>query len=159
MNTNSIKNMMRVFIIALAVIGLIFYAYAVPVIGKTIANAYPEFSNCYYPWLVFISITAIPCYIVLIELWKLSTKVANEEVFEAPTVKIFNKISFMAALDIIFFLIMNLAFMLVGMNHPSILIGAFVVTIIGAAFSFCAKVAGEYVGQAAMLKEETDLTI
>lgn len=159
MDTNSIKKTMRLFICILAVIGAVFYGYAVPALGKAIAGAYPEFANCYYPWLIVISLTALPCYVVLIELWKLSKKVANNQVFEKETVKIFNKISFMSAIDILFFLIMNLAFMLVDMNHPSILIGSFVITIIGAGFSFCAKVAGEYVEKAALLQEETELTI
>lgn len=159
MDFKSIKNGMRGFIVALAVIGGIFYAYAVPVIGKTLAERYPEFSHCYYPWLIFISITAIPCYIVLVELWNLSTIVGKDAVFQPATAKLFGRISLLACIDITFFFIMNVAFILIGMSHPTILIASIVVTIIGAAFSFCAKVASEYIGQAAKLQEESDLTI
>lgn len=159
MNYKLIKSVMRFFIIALALIGLVFYAYAVPVIGKTLANRYPEFSHCYYPWLIFISITGIPCYIVLVKLWKLSTFVGDDNVFQPATVKIFRNISQLAAIDITFFFIMNVAFLLIGMSHPTILIASFVLTIVGAGFSFCSKVASEYVNQAAKLQEENDLTI
>lgn len=159
MDYKSIKNGMRGFIVALAVIGSVFYVYAVPVIGKTLAIRYPEFAHCYYPWLIFISLTAIPCYIVLVELWNLSTIVGNDAVFQPGTATIFKRISILAGIDITFFFIMNVAFILIGMSHPTILIASIVVTIIGAAFSFCANVASEYIGQAAKLQEENDLTI
>ena len=53
----------------------------------------------------------------------------------------------------------NVLFLLLGMNHPGILLGALLVVFIGVGISVAAAVLSLLVRKAAVLQEQSDLTI
>ena len=69
------------------------------------------------------------------------------------------KISFLAAADSAVLFVGNVLFLLLNMNHPSILLGACIVVVVGIGISVAAAVLSHLVRKAAKLQEENELTI
>ena len=53
MNQKNLSLWLKLIIIGMAVCGLGVYFYFLPVMGKSLAQAQPEFAGCYYPWPIF----------------------------------------------------------------------------------------------------------
>ena len=56
---------LMVIIFGMFLCGILIYLWGIPTIGHIITQNFPEFSYCYYPWLIFLWCTGIPCFIVL----------------------------------------------------------------------------------------------
>ena len=69
------------------------------------------------------------------------------------------RISVLAAIDSAFFFSGNIAYWLIGFNHPSVLLASFFVVFIGVSFSVAAAVLSHLIFKAADIKEENELTI
>ena len=62
MEQKSLAKWLKLVIAGMGVCGLLFYGYIIPQIGRDIASYFVDFSDCYWPWLVCLWITAVPCY-------------------------------------------------------------------------------------------------
>ncbi|MBE5870943.1 MAG: DUF2975 domain-containing protein [Lachnospiraceae bacterium] len=159
MKNTSIAGIMKLFIIGTGILGLLMYFAGLPLIGKALANAVPELAFSYYPWLFFLWVTGIPCYAVLVFAWRIACNIGKDRVFTKQNAQSFEWIFRLAAGDTIFFLIVNVIYLFLNMSHPSVIIGALLVSFVGAAFAFCTKTLSEFVDAAADLQEQSDLTI
>ena len=65
----------------------------------------------------------------------------------------------MALFDVTFFFIGNVVFLFLDMNHPSIVIASLLIVFVGVAVAVAAVVLSHLIEKAAVLKEQTDLTI
>ena len=65
----------------------------------------------------------------------------------------------LAAGDSIFFFVMNIIYMFLGMNHPGIVLASLIVTFIGVAVTVAAAALSHLVIKASKLQEDSDLTI
>ena len=104
----TLSRWLKFIIIGVGICGLIVYGMVIPMLGQAIA-AYEQgvFDYCYWPWLIFIWVTAIPCYMVLFFAWKIpksyrvvkgqkhykkkkhrATRLGNERNGQAETVKL-----------------------------------------------------------------------
>ena len=75
MKLTTIEKYLKFIIIGFAICGLLVYAWILPNVGQSLAHSYPEFAHWYYPWLIFLWITVIPCYLVLISAWKVAANI------------------------------------------------------------------------------------
>ena len=159
MQKKSLSNWLKVIIIGMGMIGLLFYGLVVPELGNDLVSHYPEYINGCYLWLGLVWLTAIPCYIALYLAWKISSNIGKDNSFCKENANSMKIISMLALGDSIFFFVGNIIYLIIGFNHPSVVLAALVVVFIGISISVAAAVLSHLIIKAANLKEENDLTI
>ena len=159
MKKKSLSNWLKAIIIGMGFIGLVFYGLVVPALGNDLVSHYPEYSDAYYLWVAFLWLTAVPCYIVLYLAWKISDNIGKDNSFSKENAVSMKYISMLAAGDSIFFFIGNIIYLVIGFNHPSVVLASLVIVFIGVSIAVAAAVLSHLILKAAQLKEENDLTI
>lgn len=159
MKQKRLSNWLKVMIIGVGIVGLAVYAWMLPVLGYDARLRAPEYAAAFWPWLVFLWGTAIPCYIVLVLGWKISTNIARDRSFSKENAAHLKWVSILAAADTGYFLFGNFVFFAFRWNHPGVLLAALLISIIGVAIAAAAAALSHLVLKAATLQEENDLTI
>ena len=159
MKLTTIEKCLKGIIIGFAICGAIVAALILPNLGDIFRVRYPEFSHWFYPWLIFLWITIIPCYLVLVSAWKVAKNIGANHTFSYENGICFKRISFYALVDSIFFFAGNIIFWLIGINHPGIVIISLLIVFVGLSIALASKALSQLVDNAAKLQEENDLTI
>jgi hypothetical protein len=150
---------LKLILIGVAVCGLILYFFVVPMYGASLRSFYPEFSNRYWPWLIFIWGSGIPCFIVLYFAWKISTNIGIDLSFSEQNAGYLKSISVLSAIDAGYFFVGNFVLFFLSMSHPGVVIASFAVVFVGIAVAVAATVLSQLVQKAAVLQEQSDYTI
>ena len=159
MKQTSLAKWLKFIIVGVGICGLIVFAVVIPLLGQTMVDKYPEFSYCFWPWLAFIWVAAIPCYITLVLAWKVAVNIGADLSFSVANARLFKMISALAAGDAAFFFIGNLVLLFLNMNHPAIVLFTLIVDFAGIAISVGAAALSHLIMNAADLQEQSDLTI
>lgn len=159
MSSRTLGYLMRISVILTTISGLFLSLYVIPTWGKSIIYANPEYSSWFWPWLLFSWLVALPCFVILVFVWKVSGAVMQETVFTALTAKWVKMGAILLLSDAVFLFVGNIAMFLFGMNHPGVLL----LSIMGGggavALSLLAAVLSRYLTKAAVLQEECAGTI
>ena len=150
---------LKIVLLGIAVCGILIYAFAIPQAGLTLIARYPEFSFWYVPWIVLLSLSGIPCYIALFLMWKITQSIQNGRAFTYQNATRLKRIALLAQIDAVFFVLGNLLFLLLGMNHPSVVLGSVGIAFVGEAIAVACKALSVLTQKAADLQEQSDLTI
>ncbi|MBR2902545.1 MAG: DUF2975 domain-containing protein [Clostridia bacterium] len=150
---------LKVVLIGVALCGLVVYALVVPVYGMNLRSLYPEFSNRFWPWLLFIWVSGVPCFTVLGYAWKIATNIGNDRSFTDQNASLLKTISFLSALDAAFFFVGNIVLLFLNMSHPSVVIASLVIVFVGVAVAVASAALSHLVKKAAVLQEQSDWTI
>ena len=145
---------LKLIIIGMAVCGLGVYGYFLPVMGKSLSEAYPEFADRYIPWLVFLWITAIPCYAALFFFWKTAVQIGRDNAFSEINARNLKIISQLAQADVCLFFIGNAAMLVFNMSHPGVLLASLLIDFAGRAIAVAANALSCLVQNAAHIKAE-----
>lgn len=159
MNQKTLSRWLKVIIVGMAICGGIIYLYLLPVWAKDLVTVYPEYTYCYWPWLIVLWISAVPCYLVLYYGWKITVEIEKDNSFSLINANYLKNISVLAAINSVYFFTANLVFMLLNMNHPGIFAASLILVFTGAAITVSAAALSHLVQNAAILKEENELTI
>lgn len=159
MEQKKLSKWLKCMIIGIGICGLIIYAVVIPYLGVDLRMQYPEFSYCFWTWLIFIWVTGIPCYVVLVFAWKIAANIGQDQSFSNTNAKLLKWISNLSAGDAGFFFVGNVMFLLLNMNHPSIVIMSFFIVFVGIVISVASAVLSHLVKKAAILQEQSDWTI
>ena len=159
MEQKALSKWLKIIIIGVGICGLVGYFLVIPSFGQSLARQYPEFSGRYLPWLIFIWVTAIPCYIALFFGWKIAANIGADRSFSVENANLLKWISWLAAEDSIYFFAGNVALLLLGMSHPGVVLASLLVVFAGVAITVAAAALSHLVRKAAALQEESDLTI
>ena len=159
MKQKALSKWLKVILIGIGICGLVFYLYILPDWGQSLADHYPEYAGAYWPWLAFLWITAVPCYIVLVLGWKIAGNIGKDRSFSVENANLLKWISWLAAGDTAFFFVGNIVLLFMNMNHPGIVLLALVVVFAGISVTVAAAVLSHLVRKATDLQEESDLTI
>lgn len=159
MEQKGLSKWLKFITICFGLFGLVIYAFVVPYLGTDIAQSYPEYSHAFWPWAIFLWITAVPCYIVLFFMWRISTNIGRDRSFCRENATDLKRIAFVTAADTIFFFVTNIVLLLLDISHPGIVLASFVFTFLGAAFAVASAALSHLVLKAAKLQEENELTI
>ena len=159
MKLTTIEKYLKLIIIGFAICGLLVYAMILPNVGQSLAGNYPEFAHWYYPWLIFLWITVIPCYLVLVSAWKVAGNIGADRSFSYENGKYFKQIALYAGGDSIFFFLGNIGLWLAGYNHPGIMVVSMILVFFGFAITLASKSLAQLVDNAAELQEESEWTI
>lgn len=159
MKQTSLAVWLKLIIIGTGICGVAVYFLILPSLGQSIAGQNPEFLHCYYPWLIFLWITGIPCYAALFLAWKIASNIGADRSFSHENASLLKWIAFLAAGDSLFFFIVNIVYLFLNMNHPGILLSSLIVVFAGTAVSAASAALSHLVKKAASLQEQSDLTI
>ena len=159
MNHNKLAIQLKAVIIGVSGFGLIIYLWLVPMLGKSLTTMAPEFTYAYIPWLVFLWMTAIPCYAALVFAWIITSNIGRDHSFCTENGRLMNRIAKLAAADGIFFFLGNIVLLFAGINHPGIVIVSIFVTCIAMGIFVAASALSHLIMEAAELQEQSDYTI
>lgn len=159
MEQKNLSKWLKCILIGVGICGLIVYTTVIPMCGITLRTRYPEFSNRFWPWMIFLWISGIPCFIVLVFSWKIATNIGRDQSFSNTNAKLLKWISGLSAADTGFFFIGNVLMFLFNMSHPSVIFASFVVVFVGVAVAVVSAVLSHLVQKAAQLQEQSDWTI
>lgn len=159
MKQDTLSKWLRLIIIGVGICGIIIYAAVIPMMAEAMVDKYPEFSSFQWPWLILIWITAIPCYLVLILAWKIAMNIGADRSFSTENAKLLKWIAVLAAADSAILFAGNLIFLLLSMNHPSIVLFSLLIEFFGIAISIASAALSHLVMKAAELQNQSDLTI
>jgi hypothetical protein len=159
MSSNTLCKLLRAAVIAAAICGVIVCAVILPSVGRSFAYWYPEFAHAYVPWLVFLWIAALPVFAVIALVWKASAAVGSDRVFTIETARLVKHGTVLILSDTIYFCFGNVLLLLLGMNHPAVVLASFFIGVLGMSLAAMAAVLARYLTKAAALQEEVDGTI
>lgn len=159
MKPKTLGIILKLIIIGMAVCGAVVCAYVIPEMGIQIIEVYTELESWYKPWLIFILIAAIPCYMALAIAWSIAVRVGRDNSFCRKNATAFKYIAYLAAFDSAYFMIGNIVLLLMSKNHPSIIFASLIAVFLGVSICTAALVLSHLVFKAALIKEENDLTI
>lgn len=159
MKQDRLAGWLRFIIIGVGICALVVYAAVIPMLGQSIIYDAPEFAGWYVPWLVFISITAIPVFIALCLCWKVTRNIGSDRSFSMENARLLKWVSWLAAADSAYFFIGNIVMLSLNMSHPGVTLLSLLVVFVGVAVSIAAAVLSHLIVKAADLQEQSDLTI
>ena len=159
MEQKLLSKWLKFIIIGVGICGIIIYAIVFPITGQMVVKQYEEVKAYFLPWLLFIWATGIPCYIALVFAWKIATNIGDDHSFSKINAKLLKWISMLAVGDAAFFLGGNLLFLILNMNHPSVVLISFIIVFVGIAVAVASAGLTHLVLKAAVLQEQSDLTI
>ena len=159
MKSKTFSSLMKISVLIATIGGLFVCIYVIPSFGKSIISAYPEFSGWYWPWLIFAWLVSIPCFILLVYVWKVSDSIKNETVFTIKTAKMVRTGVVLLLSDAALLFGGNIILLLFNMNHPSIVLLSIVIAVIEVVVSLFGEIIYQYLIKAAILKEESEGTI
>lgn len=159
MKQQNLSKWLKTIIIGMALCGIIVYAVVIPTVGKSIVSSYPEFEDRFWPWLVFLWLTGIPCYAALYLGWQIADLIGKDRSFSAPNARNLKRISYLAAGDAALFFIGNVVLLLLSMSHPGVVLLSLLIVFAGIAIAVAAAALSHLVQKAVALQEQSDLTI
>lgn len=159
MHAKTFSVRLKVILAGCAVCGLLVFLLIVPAYGRSLVSLYPEFSNRFWPWLVFLWAAAAPCFAALVLAWRIASEIGRDRPFTPENARRLALISRLAAGDAVFFLVGNIVLLFLNMSHPGIVLLSLLIVFFGAAVSVVAAALAGLAGRAAVLQEENDLTI
>ena len=156
MPSKTLCYLIRFAVLATAACALFIALFIIPSWGISIVDANPEFSGWYTPWLIFIWIASIPCFAILIFVWKVSGAINRDEVFTIKTAKWIKTSAVLLFSDAGFFFAGNILFFLLNMSHSGILLLSMLGNIFVIALALLAAVLSRYITKAAELQEVSE---
>ncbi|SCP97213.1 DUF2975 domain-containing protein [Anaerobium acetethylicum] len=159
MNQMSLAKWLKVITIGVGVCGLIFYFGIVPYLGSGLAEQNPELAHAFWPWMVFIWLTGVICYIALFDFWQICCEIGADNSFSEKNALKLKRISQLAAGDSALFFAGNILFLLLDMNHPGIVLLSLLLVFAGIAVAILSAALSHLVLKACDIQDENNLTI
>lgn len=146
-------------LLVVAFVGSFIFFIILPMYGISLRTLYPEFSNCFWPWLIFLWLFTVPCYAAIVIGLKISRRIGLDQSFSMENAKSLKTISYLAAGDTVFFILGNGSLLFMNMSHPGVALASLIISFIGFAVTIAAAALSHLVKKAAIMKEENDFTI
>ena len=159
MEQKALSKWLKAVLIGVGLCGLVVYLVIVPGYGASTAHLNPEYAHCFWPWLIFLWGTAVPCYTALVLGWRIAANIGRDRSFSRANAEYLKRIAWLAAFDSAYFFIGNAALLLLNMSHPGVTLLSLLVVFAGVAVAVAAAALSHLVQKAAALQEQSDLTI
>ena len=159
MEQKALARYLKVIILGIGIIGLLACFAVIPMYGLSLKTRYPEFSNRFWPWLIFLWLSAVPCFVSLGFLWRIAQNIGQDRSFSAENAGYLKKVSQLFAADSAFFFLGNTILLLLSMSHPSVVLASLAIVFVGIAASVAAAVLSRLALKASALQEQSDLTV
>jgi len=100
--------------------------------------------------------TILPCFVILVFIWKVSTAIKLDTVFTFKTASYFTTCTIILFCDIVFFFAGNIVFLLLGLNHVGIMFLSLITGIFGITLTVLMALFSRYLTKAVALQEEAN---
>ena len=150
---------LKFLVIFAAGCGMVMDLGVLPGVGSWIVDLAPEFGGYFWPWLIFLWILSVPCYMALWMAWKIFTDIEKDRAFTMENAKRMGNVSFLAAADAVLLVVGNAVYLILHMNHPGVLLASFFIALVGIAIAIAAAMLSHLIRKAARLQDESDWTI
>ena len=158
MSEKRLSVLIRFAIVLSCICGLLYCLFWIPIsVGVTSLRNIPWREVGFCVQYIFHWAVSLPCFWLLVLAWKVSITMNKEKLFLGKNSIYARNASVILAVDIIVFLIGNIIFALIGWNSWLILHFLFAAT--GVVICIFMYVLSKYLLQAAVLQEESDLTV
>jgi len=159
MEQKTLARWLKIILAGIALCGLAVYGGILPLLGQEAIGLYPEFSHLFWPWMIFLLLSGLPCFAVLYFGLGIVRNIEADRSFSEENASLFRKISYLAAGDSAYFFLGNFIFLLLDANHPAVALASLIVVVFGVAIAVAAAALSHLVHKAAVLQKENDLTI
>ncbi len=159
MKKSTLPKWLKVVLAGCGLCGLMIYFHFIPAVGRELTGMLPEYTHCFWLWLIFLWLTGIPCFGVLVLGWQIAGTMQHDNEFTETNSKRFCWIARLMVGDAIFLVCGTVLYWLLGMAHPSMVILSIGCGFAGGAIAIAAKVLAILTSKAAALQEQSDWTI
>ena len=159
MEQKTLSRWLKIILVGVGLCGLAVYALILPLYGQGLVGQNPEMADRYWPWLIFLWATGVPCYIALVLGWRIAGNIGRDRSFSNENARLLKRISLLAAGDAVFFFVGNVVLLFANMSHPGVVLFSLLIVFAGVAVSVAAAALSHLVLKAAQLQEQSDLTI
>lgn len=150
---------LKFLVIFAAGCGMVMDLGVLPGVGSWMVDLAPEFGGYFWPWLIFLWILSVPCYMALWMAWKIFTDIEKDKAFTMENAKRMGNVSFLTAADAVLLVVGNVVYLILHMNHPGVLLASFFIALVGIAIAIAAAMLSHLIRKAARLQDESDWTI
>ena len=147
---------LKAIVIGCALCGLALFGFILPRYLAYAAEEVPDLPHT--AWQIFMWVLAIPCYAVLVCIWRMSDEIKNDNSFSLENAKNLKYIALLAGLDSALLLIGNLIFLATKHSVPTLALASAFVCFVGLAISVGAACLSHLVHKAATLQEDGEPT-
>ena len=155
----TLSRLLKVTVWIILLLGIGIYAVFLPLEGRAFAEMYPEFAVWYWPWLLFLLGTALPVLAALFLLYRISVNIGRNQSFTRRNATYMKWISFLAFIDVVYFVLGNVIFIWLNAYHSALLFVALFLVLLGLAIGIATAAVSHLILKAARLQEENDLTV
>ena len=159
MSSKALGSLMRISTIAAGLCGLFLCTFILPSGGQDLIQANPELGEWFWPWLIFAWLFSLPCFAILVYIWKVSDAVIGETVFTIKTAGWVKTGAVLLLCDTAFAFIGNIVLLVLNMSHPGVLLFCTIGSIFALALALLAAVLSRYLTKATILQEESEGTL
>lgn len=159
MKPQKLGKILDTVLILLAVTGVLLFFVAIPVFGKDLERLNPDYKGAFVPWLILTMTVAFAYFYVLFHGHRIFTSIGREKYFTEENSEHLKKIAYAAGIESAVFLLGNIAFMILGINHPGVFLLCLVAVALGITLTVFAYSLSSLVLKAKKLQEDNDLTI
>lgn len=148
---------LRAICVGCALCGLALFGFILPRFLAYVAEEVPDLPHT--AWQIFMWVLAVPCYAVLVCIWKMAGEIGRDNSFSPENARLLKYIALLSGADAVLLLVGNLIFMLTKHSIPTLALASAFVCFVGLAISVGAACLSHLVHKAAALQEDSDLTI
>ena len=148
---------LKAIVVGCALCGLALFGFILPRYLAYAAEEVPDLPHT--AWNVFMWVLAVPCYAVLVCIWKMANEIGNDNSFSLQNAKLLKYIALLAGVDSALLLVGNLIFLITKHSVPTLALASAFVCFVGLAISVGAACLSHLVHKAAAMQEDADLTI
>lgn len=159
MEQAKLSGWLKAVIAAVGICGAAVYLYCLPVWGARTDFLLQAGVTSPLPFLIFIWLTGVPCYTVLVCGWKISAEIGRDNSFCRKNASLLRLTSFLTAGDTLFFFAGSMVFLALQVCRPWVAVASLIFVCAGAAFAVAFAALSHLVLKAARMREENDLTI
>ena len=158
MTSKNLSNLMKVIIIIFGICGIVLYGITV-FKGFDFINGYPLNTTKNLPWMIFLLITGIPCYVDLYQGWRIADTISTDGAFCKDNSRRLKVIGILALITSVYHFIGDTTFLLLGTINTPLYLCEILIFVIGIAIAITSFVLSYLTSKATTIKEENDLTI
>ncbi len=161
MRQKNLSKWLKIITFITGLIGAIIYFLVIPVLGSDLIDISEKLDFSFWPWMIFVWGSAIPCYVALVFFYWICIEIGKDNSFSKLNAKLLKQISFLAIVDCIYFFSgeCNLSFFKEWVILRIILFSLFIVFAGIAVAILAASFIAIWFLNAAEIKEENDLTV
>ena len=148
---------LKAICVGCALCGLALFGFILPRYLAYVAEEVPDLPHM--AWQAFMWVLAVPCYAVLVFIWKMADEIGRDNSYSAENAKYLKYIAILAGVDSALLLAGNVIFLVTRHSIPTLALVSAFVCFLGLAISVGAACLSHLVHKAAANQDDSDLNL